>query len=375
MTIDYNKIKVIIHLDRIRHNYELILGIAGNATPVIKADAYGHGLVPVARTLAAAGANTFAVGTIEEAVKLRGMPFDGRIIALLGPFGEDEHEALIRGNIIPLVFSLKELERIDRLAGSLDAKVAVALKFDTGMARLGFRESDIPRILKRLPDLPNTRLEMVCSHLAVADEPESAGFVRQQAQTFARIVNGLRAAGYSFEASLANSAAAIAYPELRFEMVRPGISLYGGNPFIGTNWENLGKELQQAMEVTAPIVQVHDLKEGRSISYGLTFTAPQDMRVAVVAAGYADGYSRGMSNTGFMLVNGHRAPIVGRVCMQMTAIDVTGLSGVENGTRVTLLGGEDPNAITADDLASWWGTINYEVFCVLGLNRREYVGE
>jgi alanine racemase len=210
------------------------------------------------------------------------------------------------------------------------------------------------------------------SHLAAADEPDSRDFTVEQARRFQRIVSGLRAAGIDCPASLANSAGILAHPDIVRDAPRPGLALYGGNPFHGTAWADKGAALKPAMEAMAPVLSVHDLPEGRSISYGRTFTAPRDMRVAIVAAGYADAFSRSLSNRGQVVLRGRRAPIVGRVCMQMTAVDVTRLEEVEPGDAAYLLGGEGETAVTPDELAEWWGTIGYEVMCLLGLGGRRY---
>jgi alanine racemase len=175
------------------------------------------------------------------------------------------------------------------------------------------------------------------------------------------------------EATLANSAAIVAYPELRLDMQRPGIALYGADPFWGTAAQGRGPALEPAMEVLTRVYQVHDLRQGETISYGRTFTAGRDMRVAIIGAGYADAWSRGLSNRGLVLLHGLRAPVVGRVCMQMTAVDVTDVPQARAGDRVWLLGGPGENSIRSEELAQWWGTISYEVLCLLGLNRREYI--
>lgn len=372
MPITYNKVDVAIHLDRLRDNFRLLTQRAADPVPVIKSDAYGHGLEPVAAMLAAEGADMMAVGTVGEAVTLRKTGYEGRIIALLGAQDESEAQDVVRHSLIPFVFSLEQLKLLSTVAGT-SAVVAVTLKFDTGMARLGFSEHDVPQIVEHLRAMDNLRIDMVASHLAVADDPAQEDFTFTQHETFSRIVNALREAGFSFRATLANSAGVLAYPDLHFDVQRPGIAMYGASPLAGTSYAHMGEGLLPAMEVSVPVLQVREVKKGQSISYGRTFIAPQDMRVAITAAGYADAYSRGLSNVGAMNINGQRAGIVGRVCMQMTAVDVTHISGVEPGQRAWLLGGEGDAAITPEELAGWWNTITYEVFCVLGLNPRRYI--
>jgi len=243
--------------------------------------------------------------------------------------------------------------------------------FNSGMGRLGFSEAEALALPARLRQFPGLSLEVVFSHFSTADMPGEAEHVHAQAGSFARIVKGFRAAGIPAAACLANSAAILAYPRYALDAQRPGIAMYGANPFAGTAYEDKGRGLVPAMEVTAPVVSVRDLPAGASVSYGRTHVCSEATRVAVVAAGYADNYSRALSGRGQMNVKGVRAPILGRVCMQLTAIDVTAAPAVRPGDRVHLLGGPDPGRITAEDLAAWWGTIPYEVFCCLGMNPRQ----
>lgn len=372
MSISYNKLSVRVHLDRIRDNFLMLRAKAPQSIAVIKSDAYGHGLIPVAKLLAAAGATTMAVGTVGEAMQLRESGFDGRIIALLGALDQEEACTCRVGRIVPFVFSLDHLRMISN-AATLGNPIDVALKFDTGMARLGFSETQVPEVLDALDALPGVRLAIAASHLAVSDEPQNEAFTLEQHTTFIRVITALRAAGHTFEATIANSAALLAYQNMHHELQRPGIALYGANPLHGTPLAHLGNGLRPAMEVCTPILQVHDLPKGKSISYGRTFVARRDMRVAITAVGYADAYSRGLSNKGAMLINEHRAPIVGRVCMQMTAVDVTDIPSASSGDAAWLLGGPGPDPITPEELAGQWGTITYEAFCLLGLSPKTFV--
>lgn len=374
MTIAYNKLKVRVSLDDIKNNYTLLNKRGGRAIAVVKADAYGHGLVPVARTLEKSGADTFAVGTVDEAAQLRDSGCQGRIISLLGPMDASDYPALWDYGVTPFVGTFGQLDRLSEEAAGRDEPLEISLKFDTGMARLGFSEGQLPELISRLESLPAVRPALASSHLATADEPGQFAFMKEQAACFERILSALRKAGIDPKANLANSAAILAHDRVHHQCQRPGIALYGANPFHGTELEEQGAGLRQAMEVTAPVIQVHELKKGRSISYGRTFTAPGDMRVAIVGVGYADCYSRGLSGKGWMLLHGVRAPILGRVCMQLTAVDVSHVPQASAGDEVFLLGGPGADRISAEDLADWWGTITYEVFCLLGMNKRTYTG-
>ncbi|MEW5772207.1 MAG: alanine racemase [Thermodesulfobacteriota bacterium] len=369
MGIGYNLVTARVFPRRIAANWRLLAARGGNAWPVVKADAYGHGLAEAARELVRAGATDLCAGSVGEAAQLLDLAPGARAVSLLGPLDRAEcAEAAGRG-ILSFACRFEQLALLAEAARDAGRPARVALKFDTGMARLGFEAGDLPELLDTLAASPGLVVEMAASHLATADEPAARDFVLEQGRRFDGVVASLRAAGLPVAACLANSAAILAYPGLRLDVQRPGIALYGANPFHGTSLAGAGEGLLPAMEVSAPILQAHDLPAGRSISYGRTFTAPRDMRVAVVAAGYADNYSRGLSNRGFMNLGGVRVPILGRVCMQMTAVDVTGLPA-QAGDEVFLLGGPGPGSVAAEDLAAWWGAITYEVFCLLGQNRR-----
>lgn len=378
MTIAFNKLEVRIRLAAIRANYRLLCNRGSRIIGVIKADGYGHGLTEVASALASEGCDSFAVGTVEEGAALRqhltAQGLSSRILVLLGPIEPDDFPLLWKHGLIPLIGSFRQLEALARQAARMGRALDVSLKFDTGMARLGFGVEDIPRLLDRLREAPLVRPSMVSSHLATADQPESVEYLMSQAERFTFILSTLAKAGYTVEANLANSAGILGHPSLHHQSQRAGIALYGANPFGGTTWDHLGRGLAPAMEVRTRIVSVHSLPKGGCISYGCTYTAERDMRVAIVAVGYADAYSRGLTGQGAqMLIAGRRAPVVGRVCMQLTACDVTDINDARPGDQAVLLGGEGPLAIRPEELASWWGTISYEVFCLLGLNRRVYI--
>jgi len=385
MSIDYNHIQVTVDTSALEANFRRVHAAGGNCMAVVKSDAYGHGLHAAAGAFARAGAETMAVGTVGEAHTLRDMPFRGRIIALLGITSVEEGVAACERSILPFVGTFDQLRMMADAAARHNPLVLrpadIVLKFDTGMARLGFTEAQVPELIDTLRTLSGAvRPVMAASHLAVADETsdDAEAFTQAQGATFARILAALREAGFPVAGTLANSAATLAHPGLRHDLQRPGIALYGANPLHGSSKAALGDGLRPAMTVTAPILQVHPLPKGAPIHYGRTFTAPRDMTVAIVAAGYADCFSRALSSNGqasrmWCEVRGRRAPLIGRVCMQMSALDVTGIPGVAAGDRAYILGGEGKTPITAEELAAWWGTITYEAFCLLGMNPRTYI--
>ncbi len=375
MTIDYNKIRVRVRLDDLAHNYQLLNKASGNAWPVVKSDAYGHGLIEVSRRLATEGADTFCVGTAGEGAKLRtsgALNKNERILCLLGAMDSADAALLLEHDLIPFVPGPENLGMLAQAASGTGKRLRIALKFDTGMARLGFRPKDVPVLAKQLRACPELIPAMASSHLACADNPDKADTVAAQMAEFQQTLDFLAAENFEVEATLANSAGILGHQGTHHHAQRAGIAMYGVNPLEGTAWAHLGQGLRPAMDVDTPVIQVHDLARGRSISYGHTYTADKDMRVAIVAAGYADGYSRSLSGRGRMGLADRRVPILGRVCMQMTAVDVTGLD-VKPGDRALLLGGQGPGSVSPGELAEWWGTIAYEPFCLLGMNPREYV--
>lgn len=371
MPIDYNLLRVRVDLGAIQDNFRLLRNRGTKLIAVVKSDAYGHGLLQVANALEDCGADCFAVGTVAEAVRLR-PEVRGTVFALLGPQSPEEAQAAVAHGIVPVTARLDQLFALQDVAEQLACQVPVALKFDTGMARLGFGEQDVGQVLTTLAACPHITPQWLFSHLATSDDPHQAEFVREQAAQFQRIQARFSAAGLHPQCSLANSAGLLAYPELAWDRQRPGIALYGANPFHGTELADLGAGLRPAMRVQAPVLSVRQLAKGASISYGRTYVADRDKTVAVIAAGYADAYSRVLSNTGWVLLRGQRAKILGRVCMQLTAVDATHIPGVKPGDMAVLLGSDGEDAVTPEDLAAWWGTIPYEVFCLLGMNPREY---
>jgi alanine racemase len=373
MSIWYNHVRARINLPALVHNFELIRGRAANPAPVIKSDAYGHGLPQAARAFFEVGARTMAAGTVGEASVLKDTLPEVEVISLLGPLDAADYGCVCERDIVAFVGSTEQLQLLDEAARLSGTTVRVALKFDTGMARLGFGRDEAAGVADILEGLEHVRATMVCSHLATADDPGQAEYAREQGMHFARIVKTLHARGLDVRASLANSAAIFGHPELHHDLQRPGIALYGANPFHGTPWEDKGHGLRAAMQVSSRLVQVRTIPAGQSVSYGRTFTAPSDMRIGIVAVGYADNYSRGLSGKASMLLHGRRVPVLGRVCMQLTAVDLGDVPQAAVGDEIFMLGGEGPEAIQVDELAAWWGTITYEVFCLLGQNRREYV--
>ena len=232
------------------------------------------------------------------------------------------------------------------------------------------RVDEAAELADYLRTLKEVRPVLVMSHLAASDTPALDDFTHEQARRFHEATESMKAVFPGLKTSLTNSPGLLCWPSYVGDLARPGVTLYGGNPLHGTDRAKLGMGLLPVMEMAAPVLSVHPVVKGATVSYGCLYTAPKDIRAAVVGAGYADGYPRSLSMRGSVLIRGQRAPILGRVCMQMCIVDVTDIPGVEPGDTAYLLGGSGPLAIRPEELAEWWGTISYEVFCALGRNRR-----
>lgn len=374
MSIWYSHVRAHIHLDALGHNFRLIRDRCSHPAPIVKSDAYGHGLREAARVFEAAGATTMAAGTVGESVILKDTVPEVDVISLLGPLDSADYSAVTERDLVPFVGNMEQLLRLEEAAKRSGKPVRVALKFDTGMARLGFALVEVNALIELLSGLSFVRPVMLCSHLATADDPRQSDYALEQDKRFAYVTTAFQNHGFTLRTSLANSGAIFGHTSLHHDLQRPGIALYGGNPFHGTAWQEKGAGLRQAMDVRSRLLQIRTLLAGETVSYGRTFRADEEMQIGIAAVGYADNYARGLSSKGQMLVRGQRVPVLGRVCMQLTALDVSRVPGVAAGDDVFVLGGEGPGAITAEELANWWGTIPYEVFCQLGQNAREYTG-
>ena len=365
-----------IDLAALRRNFRR-LGDPAELMPVIKSDAYGHGLLPVAAALADAGARRFAVGTASEGIALRRAGFGQEIVPLMGCLTAEEWRAAAASGLTLLIAGFDDIEAAAGAATASGARsVPVALKCDTGMGRLGFTPEDAPALAERLRAHPVLAPRFALSHLSSVDMPEEDAYTAMQVERFGRFFAGLAAAFPGLLPSLGNSAATVGPARAESGICRPGLALYGGNPFAGTSREALGQDLEWAMSVAAPILAVHPLRAGESVSYGRLFTAPRDMLVAVAAAGYATGYARALSGRVSLLVGGRRVPQVGRVCMSMLMLDVSDVPDTAPGDLAWVLGGpaepgETP--VDAQELAQLLDTIPYEILCLMGgLNPRVY---
>lgn len=363
-----------IDLAALRHNYLQLrtrLAAGVKLLAVVKADAYGHGLVPAARTLAAAGADYLGVASLDEGLALREAGLSLPILLLMGII-PPESAAAVAADLEVALFRRDVAAALEESGRSQGKKVRVHLKVDTGMGRLGL---DLPEALPFLESLGNSPyLEVmgVISHLSMADAADKA-YTYQQLRGFLALLAAARERGWKLPLShIANSAALVDLPETHFALVRPGISLYGSPPGPGRSW---GVDLKPVMSFRTRVLQRKRLPPGSCVSYGCTYTTSDWCDLAVLPVGYCNGYPRLLSNRGEVLLQGYRAPIRGRVCMNLTMVEVSHLPGVAEGEPVTLLGEDGGEVLTADDLAAWAETISYEIYCGLGsANPRRYVG-
>jgi alanine racemase len=362
-----------IDLGALDHNYRSLRALCPPGVrllAVVKADAYGHGLVPVARRLAAAGADYLGVGSLEEGLLLRQSGIHTPVLLLLGILPR-EAERAVGADLEVALFRRDVAEALAAAARTQGKPARVHLKVDTGMGRLGLLPGEV---LPFLAGLPGGGLEVMglISHLAVADQ-EDKTYTYQQLREFSALLVAARERGWQLPLSqIANSAATWELPEARLGLVRPGLMLYGSPP---APHRPPPVKLTPVMSFTCQVLQVKRLPPGSSISYGRTHTTADWCELAVLPVGYSNGYSRLLSNRGEVLIHGRRAPIRGRVCMNLIMVEITDIPGVKEGDRATLLGLDQGERLAAEELAAWAQTISYEIYCALGTaNPRRYVG-
>lgn len=328
---------------------------------VVKADGYGHGAPMVARTALANGATSLGVARIDEGILLRTAGIAAPIL-VFGYTPPSRIPELLRYRLTPAVYSVEDARRMAEISAAREEEIPIHLKFDTGMGRVGLVAdaiSDPVTTVGSLAALPGIRLQGMFTHFATADQRDKA-YTRTQLAAFSRLVEQLTAAGLRPPVvHAANSAALMELPESHFDMVRPGIALYGIYPSEEV-CQN-GIRLTPAMQVRSRILQVKKVPCGASVSYGATWTTRRPATIATIACGYADGYNRLLSNCGHVLINGHRAPVVGRICMDLTMVDVSDIPDVRQGGIATLFGRDQGKEILADELAKAVGTIPYEI--------------
>jgi alanine racemase len=327
---------------------------------VVKADAYGHGAVSVSRTALLNGAEYLAVGSINEALELTEAGIDAPILVMNYTPVSAVRQA-IRQHITLTVYDLDLARAYDRAARELGGKLSVHVKVDTGMGRLGVLAADALPFFRHLFNLKYLEIEGVYTHFASADE--SPEYTAHQVKTFRDILKPLRASGFNFAYThAANSAGTLASPENHFNMVRVGLAMYGLSPSSNVL---VPPDFRPVMAWKTVIAQVKTLPPNSPVGYGRTYYTREEERIAVIPVGYADGFRRAPNNWGDVLVHGQRAPLVGRVSMEKSSINVTHIPDVSIGDEVVLIGRQGDETITADEIAERLDTISYEVITTI----------
>lgn len=357
-----------INLDNLAANFRALRRFVGGGVKimaVVKADAYGHGSVQCAQKLAREGADWFGVALPEEALELRQNGI-GQPILSLGGFWQGEETLCLQHRITPIIYRLEMAESLDRAARELNLIAEVHVKIDTGMGRLGVRFDAISEFADGLKQFKNLRVDGLMTHFAAADDLNFDNFTDEQTSKFNRAAEIFLAKGFRptwFD--LANSPATLAYKNAWGNLVRVGGALYGIGKDIFPESETVNN-LLPVMTVKSKITLLKDVPKGETLGYSRTFQTARDSIVATVPIGYNDGLPRALSNNGKTLINNHFAPIVGRVSMDLTILDVTDVSKVNLFDEVVFIGSQDGKFITAENVAAQSETISYEITCGMG---------
>lgn len=352
-----------ISLDALQHNISSIRRIIPEQMKmlaVVKADAYGHGAIEVARHAVSCGVDYLAVAFLDEALELRAAGITSPIL-IMGYTAPEAVETAIEHNISFTVFSEPMLEALEQRAND-EKKATIHIKIDTGMSRLGVRyNDDVLAFIDQALRISNVNVEGIYTHYARADEADKS-FTIEQHRRFSKIIEHYRERGFEFPIVHAgNSATAIDMPSLSFNMIRLGISMYGLYPSIEINRNKV--KLKPVMTFKTHIVNINMLPPNTGVSYGQTYHTQSDEQIATIPVGYADGFSRALSGDVEVLLRGQKVPIVGTICMDQCMVNGTGMDELAIGEEVVLFGVQGERYILADELASKLGTINYEITC------------
>ncbi|WP_073993282.1 alanine racemase [Parasporobacterium paucivorans] len=362
----YYRVYAGINLDAVYDNVSALKKtISPNTTitAVIKADGYGHGAIPVAKTIDGLVAS-YAVATINEAISLREHGID-KPVYILGHTHHSMYEEAILNDIDLTIFDEKTAYGIDRRAGGLNKAAKIQIKLDTGMSRIGFKDNEESlNSIIGISRLKNIRIDGIFTHFSAADESDKTS-VNSQLDRFKAFILKLEEAGINIPTThCSNSACILDLSDINFTTVRPGIAIYGLYPSDEVMKEKV--VLKPALYMKSHIVQLKSVEPGTGVSYGSTFIADKETKVATIPIGYGDGYPRSLSNKGHVLIRGCKAPIIGRVCMDQIMVDVTGIMDVAEDDEVTIIGRDNEEIITVELLAELAGTFNYEFVCDIG---------
>ena len=354
-----------INLDNLAHNMREVRRITNKnskITAVIKADGYGHGAIAIAETLLENGADRFAVATLSEAIQVK-TSFLNTEVMILGYTPENLARDVIENNIIQTIYTLEQAIEFSKVATKLNKQIVIHIKLDTGMNRLGmvFEDKTIDTILE-MSKLDNLIIEGIYTHFAAADEIDKS-YTKQQIDKYNYIIDALEKKGLQIPIKhVSNSAAIIDLPEYNFDMVRAGIMLYGLYPSLNVNQTIV--QLKEVMCLKAKISFVKTIEANCGVSYGLKYKSKKEMLIATLPIGYADGYTRMLSEKAQVMVHKHKVPVIGNICMDQCLIDVSDLN-VKMGDEVVLFGGNDSNGISITSVADLLNTINYEIVCMI----------
>lgn len=367
-----------INLKNLAFNFHSVKAFVGkeiNYMAVVKADGYGHGAMQCARKLEGKGIDWFGVALVEEGVNLRNSGITKPILCL-GSFWSGQESLILKYNLTPVVYQSETAENLNRTAREKGIIKEIHIKIDTGMGRIGARFDEVKVLLEGLKKLKNLRIEGLMTHFAAADDLKQNDFTNLQINRFKETVKFFEENGiYPKYRDLANSPGAIGHKNSRENMVRLGGVLYGLQDDVLP--EEIEKpKLKPVLSLHTQIAHIKRVLKGESLGYGRTFRTARDSLIATVPIGYHDGYRRGLSNRSSVLINGNLAPVVGRISMDWTIIDVTDVPNVSFGDEVVLIGEQNGKIVKAEDLARLLDTISYEITC--GISQRvvrKYIGE
>ena len=360
-----------IDLQAFRHNFQNLRNYLDSQTKimaVVKADAYGHGAVPCARVAVASGADYLGAGVIEEGIEFRESGIVDTPILILGGIFLDEVEDLVRHDLATILCTLPLAQALSKEATKQKKTVSVHIKVDTGMNRLGVSPENLLALLDQIRDLPNLKIEGVSTHFSSADD-EDLSITQAQLEKFQTALAILQKEHVPI-VHCANTSALFKFPESRFNMVRPGLILYGTlpSPSLQTvlDQEKNLAPFQPVMQWKSQIILVKAIAKGQPVSYSGSFTTQRDSLIATLPIGYADGLHRNLSNKMEVLIRGKRVPQIGNICMDMTLVDVTGIEDVQAGDEVVLFGKQEDQMISVEEVAAKGETIPYEILCNVG---------
>ncbi|MEK6564282.1 MAG: alanine racemase [Candidatus Omnitrophota bacterium] len=351
-----------INLRNLDYNFNLVKKLVGRKVKIlvpVKADAYGHGIIAISKRLEKLGVDYLGVASIDEGIAMRGNGIKKPIL-ILSPIFPDVAKAVLENNLIPSVCTLELALRLNREAARRKRKALIHIKVDTGMHRVGIAHHSAAKFIRRLSRLENIIIEGIFTHFPCADN--NPAFTRRQIGMFEDLIRQLDEGGINIPLRhAANSLGVLDYPAGHFNMVRPGLMVYGLSPK-----DKLRHKLFAVLSLKTRIAYVKDVEKGKGVSYGHTYITSRRTRLATLPLGYADGYPRSLSNKAFCLISGKRARIVGRICMDQMMVDVTHIRGIKAGQEVVLIGRQKGESVSAEELAKLAGTIPYEIACSLG---------